>query len=183
MHVSIVTLLGAAALVTCQGTNGTVVTGKLGDARPVTNNPVVGEVWVANFAGTVKGLVTAKAAAIGVNYTIDVTGLPAGKGPFKYHVHLDPVPSDGNCTGTGGHLDPYQREDLPACNGSTPAKCEVGDLSGKYGTLAGPSANKTFNDPYSALNRIDLGWIGNRAIVFHDASSARIACANLTKAA
>lgn len=40
----------------------------------------------------------------------------------------------------------------------------------------------SFNDPYSALNVIDLGYIGNRGIVFHDARSARIACAALQKA-
>jgi hypothetical protein len=38
-----------------------------------------------------------------------------------------------------------------------------------------------FNDPYTALNKIQLGYIGNRSIVFHDASAARIACATLVK--
>lgn len=38
-----------------------------------------------------------------------------------------------------------------------------------------------FNDPYTAMNIIQLGYIGNRSIVFHDASSARIACATLKK--
>jgi hypothetical protein len=38
-----------------------------------------------------------------------------------------------------------------------------------------------FNDPYTAMNIIQLGYIGNRSIVFHDASSARIACASLVK--
>jgi len=41
----------------------------------------------------------------------------------------------------------------------------------------------SFNDPYSALDKIMLGYIGERAIVFHDASSARIACANIIKKA
>jgi hypothetical protein len=31
------------------------------------------------------------------------------------------------------------------------------------------------------MNIIQLGYIGNRAVVFHDASSARIACATLKK--
>ncbi|KAK3694519.1 Cu,Zn superoxide dismutase-like protein [Podospora appendiculata] len=176
---TIVSLLGAAALGVCQSSN---VTGKLGDARQVRNNPVIGEVWTAIFdSSSVKGVVTAVANTVGVNYTIDVTGLPAEKGPFKYHVHVHAVPADGNCTETGGHLDSYLRGDSPPCDSSRPASCEVGDLSGKYGTVAGPTVKKFFNDPYSALNIINLGYIGDRGIVFHDSSSARIACATLTK--
>jgi Cu/Zn superoxide dismutase len=190
--VSLASLFGVFTLVSAQ-------TGQLGDARPVTNNPVVGEAWKATFNTTVTGTVTATAAAVGVNYTIDVKGLPVDKGPYKYHVHVNPVPSDGNCTATGGHLDPFQREDVPACNATAPATCEIGDLSGKYGTVPGPTVSKrycqsflprrysltwcrgSFNDPYSALNKIDMQYIGGRSIVFHDASSARIACASLIK--
>jgi hypothetical protein len=38
-----------------------------------------------------------------------------------------------------------------------------------------------FNDKYTALNPIQLGYIGNRSIVFHDSAGARIACATLKK--
>lgn len=72
----------ATTLVSAQ--NNTRVTGKLGDARQVRNNPVIGEVWVAKFDGpVVTGTVTAVAHTVGVNYTIDVTGLPADKGPYS----------------------------------------------------------------------------------------------------
>ena len=79
--------LSAISLATCQSTgggNGTVVTGKMGDARAVKNNPV-GETWVATFDGSqgVKGTFTAVGWTLGVNYTLDVTGLPEGKGPFS----------------------------------------------------------------------------------------------------
>jgi len=40
-----------------------------------------------------------------------------------------------------------------------------------------------FNDPYTAMNIIQLGYIGNRSIVFHDANGTRIACATLVKVA
>ncbi|EGO51921.1 hypothetical protein NEUTE1DRAFT_113947 [Neurospora tetrasperma FGSC 2508] len=181
MHLpSVFRLMATATLAVCQSSNNT--TGKLGDARPVHNNPVIGEVWMAKFdSPTVKGSVTAVSNTVGVNYTIDVTGLPVEQGPFKYHVHLRPVPSDGNCTDTAGHLDSYLRGDSPPCNSAAPQACEVGDLSGKYGIVTGPSVLKSFNDPYSALNVINFGYIGNRGIVFHDASSARIACATLHK--
>ncbi|KAK3363133.1 superoxide dismutase [Lasiosphaeria hispida] len=184
MHLSsLISLLGAATLAACQTTNGTV-TGKMGDARQVKNNPV-GEVWVATFNGSqgVKGTVTAVGATIGVNYTVDVTGLPTEKGPFSFHVHLKAVPESGSCADTGTHLDSFVRGTDPPCASASPQTCEVGDLSGKYGKVAGPTALKVFNDAYSALDKIMLGYIGDRAIVFHDASSARIACATLRKVA
>lgn len=179
MHlISLLGLLATATLAVSQSSNNT--TGKLGDARPVRNNPVIGEVWVAKFdSPTVKGFVTAVANTVGVNYTIDVTGLPVDQGPFstcffffflttslkalqpgrysllwiellvtnptdhpEYHVHLRPVPSDGNCADTAGHLDSYLRGDSPPCNSAAPQTCEVGDLSGKYGTVTGPSVQK-----------------------------------------
>ncbi|AEO70553.1 uncharacterized protein THITE_2122167 [Thermothielavioides terrestris NRRL 8126] len=143
MHVfSIIALLGAATLGATQGSNATTVTGKLGDAKPVRNNPVIGETWVATFDSTVKGRVTAVAATVGINYTIDVQGLAVDKGPYKYHIHLHPVPESGNCTETGGHLDSYERGDTPPCDSSKPQTCEVGDLSGKYGTVPGPVVMK-----------------------------------------
>ena len=78
---SLAALLGAAALATSQGTN---VTGALGDARLVKNNPVIGETWVATFdSSAVKGTVKAVADVVGIDYTIDVTGLAAEKGPYS----------------------------------------------------------------------------------------------------
>ncbi|KAK4207095.1 superoxide dismutase [Rhypophila decipiens] len=173
---------GLATLASAQ--NDTRVTGKLGDARQVRNNPVIGEVWQAKFNGPVVfGTVTAVAHSVGVNYTIDVTGLDAARGPYKYHVHARAVPESGNCTDTGGHLDSYLRGDTPPCDSTAPQTCEIGDLSGKFGLEKGPVINKFFNDPYSALNIINLGYIGDRGIVFHEGSSARIACATLKKVA
>lgn len=80
---SFITVLGAATLGATQGDNSTTVTGKLGDAKPVRNNPVIGETWVATFNSTVKGTVTAVAAKVGIDYTIDVSGLAANKGPYS----------------------------------------------------------------------------------------------------
>jgi len=52
-----------------------------------------------------------------------------------YHIHEKPVPADGNCTGTGAHLDPYKRGEVPICDASKPETCQTGDLSGKYGNI------------------------------------------------
>jgi len=92
---SLVGLLGAASLGACQTAGNGTVTGKMGDARQVKNNPV-GELWAAYFDGSqgVKGNVSVYGWTIGVNYTIDVTGLPAGKGPFSmfpFSAHFYPL--------------------------------------------------------------------------------------------
>ena len=60
----------------------------------------------------------------------------------EYHIHVSATPESGNCTETGGHLDSYMRGDTPPCESSMPETCEVGDLSGKYGTVAGGDVKK-----------------------------------------
>ncbi|EAQ93089.1 hypothetical protein CHGG_01324 [Chaetomium globosum CBS 148.51] len=143
--ISLFALLGAAAVAVGQVTGPNVTTGALGDAKEVRNNPVIGETWVSTFnSDAVRGTVKAVAHTVGINYTLDVTGLVVDKGPYKYHIHVRATPESGNCTETGGHLD-------------------------------------SFNDKYTALNPIQLGYIGDRSIVFHDNTGARIACATLKK--
>ena len=136
-----------------------ITTGKLGDAAQITNNPP-GASYIAVFEGRVTGEVTAESAATGkgVLFSVTVNGLPKEGGPFgmsasgaenshgessiithslAYHIHDQPVPTDGNCNGTLAHLDPYQRGQTPACDATKPETCEVGDLSGKYGKFDG----------------------------------------------
>ncbi len=98
MHLpSVLSLLGAAALAAAQN----VTTGKLGDAREVRNNPVIGETWVATFdSPAVKGTVTAVAQPVGINYTIAVTGLAVDKGPYSAR---SPTPLRSNSAGWSGH--------------------------------------------------------------------------------
>ena len=52
-----------------------------------------------------------------------------------YHIHDQPVPSNGNCTATLGHLDPFIRGEIPPCDSTQPATCQVGDLTGKHGNV------------------------------------------------
>ncbi|KAJ9139503.1 hypothetical protein NKR19_g7421 [Coniochaeta hoffmannii] len=155
-------------------------------AQVVSNNPA-GASYRAALTGKVSGSLNATSNGAGkpVSFTLELMGLPVGTGPFKFHIHEKPVPTDGNCTGTGAHLDPYLRTQVPACDSAKPATCEVGDLSGKYGAVGSNSSSvvKIFNDPYVALNPADKQFFGNLSFVVHDASSARIACANFTMVA
>jgi hypothetical protein len=62
-----------------------------------------------------------------------------------YHVHEKPVPSDGSCAGTGAHLDPYKRGEVPQCDTSKKETCQIGDLSGKNKNItAGPTFSATY---------------------------------------
>jgi hypothetical protein len=121
----------------------------------------------------------------GVDVHINFHGFKTEIGPFTYHIHDQPVPSSGNCSGTLAHLDPYQRGQADPCDPKFPATCEVGDLAGKFGKI--PPSNGSILDVY--LNFVDnyistkpgIGaFLGNRSIVIHNASGGRIACANIT---
>lgn len=73
----------------------------------------------------------------GTQVLIDVqTGLSkifsvSPTGGFDYHIHVNPVGPNNNCTATGGHLDPTVVGELKKCDRTKPNTCQVGDLSGK----------------------------------------------------
>lgn len=101
-------------------------------------------------------------AAISVNFQ----GLPdvAAYGPFVYHVHDLPVPADGDCTATLGHLDPQN--------------CQVGDLAGKHGAISTTSFTAEYIDPFLSTASDNGASVAGRSIVIHTANTTRITCAN-----
>ncbi|KAK4165530.1 Cu,Zn superoxide dismutase-like protein [Cladorrhinum sp. PSN259] len=161
------------------------MTGKLGDAMAISNNPrdlVYSAMIDGGATHSVKGKVAAMSGpgGKGVVFNMTIMGLPMDGGPYSYHLHDQPVSADGNCSSTLAHLDPYQRGQAVACNMTAPETCEVGDLSGKHGKIDGPSATKSFTDLYAALVPGIGAFFGNRSIVIHYANSTRLACANFT---
>ncbi|KAK3383767.1 superoxide dismutase [Lasiosphaeria ovina] len=163
------------------------------DAAVVTNNPP-GLAFKASLpdeaffkpafpsGGNVKGDIIALAApdGSGVLFQVKFSNLPKEGGPFIYHLHVDPVPSNGNCTATLGHLDPFARGETPACDETNPASCQVGDLSGKHGSI--PAGCDTWTglyiDPYVTTLEGLGSYFGNRSFVFHYANKTRITCAS-----
>ncbi|KAF3940543.1 hypothetical protein ABW19_dt0207884 [Dactylella cylindrospora] len=133
-----------------------------------------------NFTGTTNGT--------GVYVQACFSGISAEQpGPYPYHVHVNPIPDNLNCTAAGGHLDPYMRTDTPPCDSSQPQTCEVGDLSGKYGKVPVTANTETvcvaYTDLYLSLNEGDPAFIGNsRSIVIHNVNLTRIGCGNITLA-
>ena len=129
MRVSILSLIAAASVATAQSY-----------LAPIVKDNFPGASYSAHFGTDKAGLtgsVTASSltGTTGVQWTIHFDNLPEAGGPFMYHIHEKPVPADGNCSGTGAHLDPYKRGEVPICNRGEPGSCQVGDLSGKYGEI------------------------------------------------
>ncbi|OTB06444.1 hypothetical protein M426DRAFT_318860 [Hypoxylon sp. CI-4A] len=172
------------------------VTGQLGDATVTTGNPIGKTVkatlpetafWQAgSLNGNVKGSISAKSGAngTGVDYEVSFSNIPTEGGPFIYHIHVAPVPEDGNCTSTLAHLDQFVRGEDPACDSTRPQSCQQGDLSGKYGKVPEGSDPFTasFHDPYTSLQEGVGSYFGNRSFVFHFANKTRISCANFAVA-
>lgn len=137
MRTSVLSLLAAASAVSAQ--SSTVV-----PAPKVTGNPA-GASYIATLpikeGNPLRGSILASTApdGVGVKFSVSFSGLPATGGPFMYHIHEKPVPTDGNCTGTGAHLDPYKRGEVPICDASKPETCQTGDNSGKYGNITAQS--------------------------------------------
>ncbi|KAF3028721.1 hypothetical protein E8E11_000055 [Didymella keratinophila] len=179
MRTSILSLIAAASAVTAQ--SSTVV-----PAPVVSGNPK-GASYVATLPEQTKYTVRGSVAAVsaedgnGVKFTVSISGLPAEGGPFMYHLHEKPVPSDGNCTGTGAHLDPYKRGEVPICDASKPETCQTGDLSGKHGNMTAQAWSQEYVDLYSATRPDSNAYFGNLSVVVHLSNKTRIACANFTQ--
>jgi len=154
-------------------------------AAPVVSDSVPGTEYIATFTSPnfqdgddITGTVEFAAVANGsVQVNVNIDNLPSTGGPFPYHVHAKAVPSDGNCTGTLAHLNPYNG----SANATTAANLEVGDLAGKHGPLKGSSFSTSYVDQYLSLNPNDPAYVGNLSVVIHAADNSRLACANITK--
>ncbi|KAM7208003.1 hypothetical protein V8F20_001549 [Naviculisporaceae sp. PSN 640] len=167
-------------------------------ASAVTNNPpglvykatLPAEAWFKPAypeGGNVQGEITAVATPeqAGVIFQVKFSNLPKAGGPFTYHLHVAPVPENGNCTETLAHLDPTIRGEEPPCDPEDAETCQVGDLSGKYGKI--PEGQDTFTASYvdnyaSTLEGIGA-FFGNRSFVFHYSNKTRITCANFAPVA
>ncbi|KAF4976305.1 hypothetical protein FZEAL_7021 [Fusarium zealandicum] len=138
----------------------------------------------AALDGNVKGSIVAVAtdSGDGVSFKVKFSNLPKEGGPFSYHLHVDPVPSDGNCTETLAHLDPTGRGEETPCDSKDPASCQVGDLSGKFGKIESDPFEDSYIDRYASTKEGLGAFFGNRSFVLHYANKTRLTCANFVLA-
>lgn len=150
----------------------------LSSAPEVADSPQ-GAKYVAKIdSDKVKGQIEFSTAANGtVQVDVDLKDLPEQGGPFLYHIHEKTVPSDGNCTGTAAHFNPYGGNE----NNTQPQDKEVGDLSGRHGKISGQSLKTSYIDRYLSLNKDDAAFFANLSVVVHLNNTTRIGCANITE--
>jgi Cu/Zn superoxide dismutase len=164
-------------------------TGVLGPAPSQTNQPTA--TYVATLpdsmfnplvGDTVQGTIEAVGSANGVQFTVNISNLPdqAAYGPFNWHIHTLPVPDNGNCTATMGHLDPQNVGELYMCNTAAPENCQVGDLAGKHGGKITTEGNfsTSFVDNFLSTEEGSPAFFGGLAFVLHTGNTTRITCAN-----
>ncbi|KAF5018389.1 hypothetical protein F66182_9640 [Fusarium sp. NRRL 66182] len=134
----------------------------------------------AALEGNVRGYIDTVAtdSGAGVRFKVKFSNLPKEGGPFTYHIHVEPVPEDGNCTATLAHLDPFARGEEPPCDPEDPASCQVGDNSGKYGAITSDPFEAEYVDYYASTKEGIGAFFGNRSFVLHYANKTRLTCAN-----
>ncbi|KAJ1962042.1 Superoxide dismutase [Dipsacomyces acuminosporus] len=103
---------------------------------------------------------------------------------YPYHIHVGPVPKDGNCTATLGHFDPAHVNTDPKTYHCDPkameTTCELGDLAGRHGNItasAGGTFGAYYSDPLLALDGPNS--IIGRSVVIHAPNNTRLACADI----
>lgn len=118
------------------------------------------------------------------NVEVTLKGLEKVRG---YHVHVTPVEMQLTfpCEDSTlyGHWNPLNinPKSSPAAGHGTPEQYEMGDLSGKWGTLSGLThASLTYNDSQLAL--LGPSSIIGRSVVIHkEEDNARWACATVER--
>ncbi|KUJ18700.1 uncharacterized protein LY89DRAFT_774743 [Mollisia scopiformis] len=164
-------------------------TGPGGNATIQTNNPAAtymatlpmtqfDDATSTTIMGTVTGM--ANSNGTGVMFYIDFSGFPAESeyGPFVYHIHNMPVPADGNCTATLGHLDPTDRGEYHPCEDTQPETCQAGDLAGKHGNITSSTFNSSYLELYLSTTPGSPYFFGDKSVVIHTSNTTRLTCAN-----
>jgi Cu/Zn superoxide dismutase len=139
-----------------------------------------------NLVGTnVTGYIEGVGSSAGVRFTVNLQNLPSQPqyGPFNWHIHTLPVPANGNCTATMGHLDPTNRGELIMCDASAPETCQAGDLAGKHGgKIMTPNTFTTsFVEPYLTTAQGSPFSFAGLSFVLHSSNTTRLTCANFVR--
>lgn len=130
------------------------------------------------ISGTITG--SSNQGALGVTFNVNFANFPdfAQYGPFVYHIHDQPVPADGNCTSTMGHLDTTNAGEYYPCIISASQNCQIGDLAGKHGMITQTPFTASYVDPYLSTDPSSSYFFGAKSIVIHTANTTRLTCAN-----
>ncbi|KAJ2009211.1 hypothetical protein GGI04_000647 [Coemansia thaxteri] len=127
---------------------------------------------------------TQESGQSGLKVAINVSGLKQGT-QYPFHIHINVVPPNGNCTATGGHLDTFGVKTANApynCSKNNAlTTCELGDLAGRQGNItvnANGQGIMTFNDPIITFGEGKTSILGH-SVVIHAPDNTRLACGNI----
>jgi len=162
-------------------TGARIACADIGFAGPTKE--VVATFDMGGIAGTITLAQDSTDEASETTVLVDFSTVP-GTTPHKYHVHALPtdIADPEDCSLVGGHYNPLSLDlDSPTYGDGDDATFEVGDLSGKHGTLDLSAATRVLymdtNLPLSGTN-----GVAGRSIVVHDVDGSRLACANINHA-
>jgi len=134
-----------------------------------------------NVSGQVRFALQPASNAVAVSILVNGLNALNSTAAYSYHIHTNPISSDGNCASALGHLDPLAVTDGLVCSAQFPQYCQEGDLAGRNGKLNGsePTLNVSYLDNYVRFWPQPFSILG-RSIVVHLPNSTRIACGNIT---
>ncbi|KAK6174544.1 hypothetical protein SNE40_017798 [Patella caerulea] len=135
----------------------------------------------------VKGHISFQQSSMFESTRIEVSLMNLQSKASGYHIHKFPVPQrvtkdQAMCSGAlvSGHFNPYSIDisGSPPSGTGTNDKYEIGDLSGKFGTLAGKdNVTMTYNDWNMPL--FGKRNIAFRSLVIHRVDGSRWICTNI----
>ncbi|KAJ1904691.1 Superoxide dismutase [Tieghemiomyces parasiticus] len=114
------------------------------------------------------------------------TGLPRRE-KYSYFVNQYPVPADGDCSKTGGLFDPYGAYTNPRtyrCKPGAPAKCAIGDLTGRSGEVLKGNrmhGNAVVSD-FDVISSDGPFYFRGRSVVLFNSHQRLVACGNIVAA-
>ncbi|CAG8642731.1 14495_t:CDS:2, partial [Ambispora leptoticha] len=140
--------------------------------KPIYNSSRLAVALFDGHQNNVRGSVTFSGLTNADNTQVSVSiesGLTNTTGSYLYHIHLKPVPQDGDCDATLGHLSPNGIPESFPCASANPAACQEGDLSGKHGPAPGVSSGTFSQQYYDEFLKWDESdsTIRGRSVVFH----------------
>ncbi|KAH9448892.1 hypothetical protein Pst134EA_028184 [Puccinia striiformis f. sp. tritici] len=161
-------------------------TSPAGGPQSMSSSPLIATANLTghfNVSGLFRFALQPDSNAVAVSISINGLNALNSTAAYAYHIHTNPISSDGNCASALGHLDPLAVTDGFVCNPQVSQYCQEGDLASRHGKLNGSEAtlNVSYIDDYLRFWPQPFSILG-RSVVVHLPNSTRIACGNITSA-
>ncbi|POW04128.1 hypothetical protein PSHT_11380, partial [Puccinia striiformis] len=128
-------------------------TSPAGGPQSMSSSPLIATANLTghfNVSGLFRFALQPDSNAVAVSISINGLNALNSTAAYAYHIHTNPISSDGNCASALGHLDPLAVTDGFVCNPQVSQYCQEGDLASRHGKLNGSEAtlNVSYIDDY-----------------------------------